>query len=509
MAIVNLSPVFNLPNIQDLDGNPASGFLIYSYEAGSSSVLKTTYTNGAGDVENSNPIVLDSSGNLPDAIWLLNNESYHLVLTNSSGTTVIKGFDDVVGVPGIVGGGQANNPIWVSAEGATYLTPSQFQVAGNMVVEFGVGNRVRLGQAGGYIYGTVSAVGFTNPNTNVTLLTDTSPINSSLATADYSILNAAPGATVDAGGVSYFDALAYTTPNTVGWKIKQLSSSTGSNLAATEAKRAAMQAVWTATGGPTSYALTPNPPATSYTVDQIYMVKFIQPASGNTTMNISGLGAKGLKIFAATGEKINAFIPGGLVSQVAYDGVDLVVLDPPLPSLAAIPKGEQIFTAPGTFTVPPGVYSIKVTLVAGGGGGGVGWFYWPDGAQYLVQPGSDGGNGGLAIKIIPVSPGQAYAVVLGAPGLGGASFTPPNYGNGTAGGSTSFGGTVVVASGGAGGPGAGIVPSAPGYAVTADYGLSGVALQVGQTSYGKGGRGGQTENAPGANGGAGMVVVEW
>lgn len=58
----------------------------------------------------------------------------------------------------------------------------------------------------------------------------------------------------------------------------------------------------------------------------------------------------------------------------------------------------QVFTASTSFTVPPGVHQIFVTLIGGGGGGSIG-----------AAAGGNGGNGGNSTIIYP---GGALAFVL-------------------------------------------------------------------------------------------------
>ena len=59
---VKLSPVFN--DAQDINGEPASGALLFTYSAGSSTKL-TAYQDSAGTTPHSNPIVLNSRGEPP------------------------------------------------------------------------------------------------------------------------------------------------------------------------------------------------------------------------------------------------------------------------------------------------------------------------------------------------------------------------------------------------------------------------------------------------------------
>ncbi|NWB30874.1 hypothetical protein HX886_28465, partial [Pseudomonas gingeri] len=81
------------------------------------------------------------------------------------------------------------------------------------------------------------------------------------------------------------------------------------------------------TGGTApAFTLTPVPAITAYAANQRFQVTF--NAAGTTpTLNVSGLGAKNLKQYTATGAKIAAIIASGQTSDVVYDGTDLVVLD--------------------------------------------------------------------------------------------------------------------------------------------------------------------------------------
>lgn len=97
MPLVTMSPVFASGMQFTSDGKPLSGGKIYAYVGGSNSILKTTYANQAGSVANANPIVLNSSGRLPTAIWLISSETYNLVLTAPDGTTVLEQYDYVAG----------------------------------------------------------------------------------------------------------------------------------------------------------------------------------------------------------------------------------------------------------------------------------------------------------------------------------------------------------------------------------------------------------------------------
>lgn len=98
---------------------------------------------------------------------------------------------------------------------------------------------------------------------------------------------------------------------------------------------------------------------------------------------------------------------------------------------------HRMFTADGTFSVPAGTTMLRIILCQGGEGGSGGY----NGLASNCEEGGDGGYAGpagrpgkLFIADIPVTPGQSFAVAVGAAGTGGAANVA-----GTEGGETTFG----------------------------------------------------------------------
>ena len=87
MASVLLSPVGNGQQFFNNNGTPNAGGLIYTYQAGSSTLL-TTYTTVNGTIANPNPIVLDAYGRTPNEIWMQTGYSYKLVIQTSAAVTL-------------------------------------------------------------------------------------------------------------------------------------------------------------------------------------------------------------------------------------------------------------------------------------------------------------------------------------------------------------------------------------------------------------------------------------
>jgi Putative Ig domain len=176
----------------------------------------------------------------------------------------------------------------------------------------------------------------------------------------------------------------------------------------------------------------------------------------------------------------------------------------------------QSFTATGssTFSVPVGVTSVDVLVVAGGGGGGS-----QNGS--VGGTGTDGGGGGGAGGMIdrpglPVTPGGSISVTVGS---GGAGSTGPGQAPGSQGSNSVFGSLTAIGggfggcgpatpnpggpggSGGGGGGGGGssdpsnpsaTQPSQPGDSGTFGFGSSGGAVIQGgvNANYAGGGGGG-------------------
>jgi hypothetical protein len=90
-----LAQIWNGTQFFTADGKPLVGGKIATYSAGSMSLQAVTYTDNTGNVENTNPIILDSSGRIPQEIWLDINFDYQFVLYAPDGLTVIMVCDNI------------------------------------------------------------------------------------------------------------------------------------------------------------------------------------------------------------------------------------------------------------------------------------------------------------------------------------------------------------------------------------------------------------------------------
>jgi hypothetical protein len=87
----------------DNNGDPLSGGLVYSYDAGTTTP-RATYTSSTGGTANSNPIVLDSAGRTPAEIWLTEGYAYKFIVRTSAGV-LIGTYDNIPAIidPAVTG----------------------------------------------------------------------------------------------------------------------------------------------------------------------------------------------------------------------------------------------------------------------------------------------------------------------------------------------------------------------------------------------------------------------
>ena len=95
MPAVLLSPVFQWQNF-GIDGLPLNAGQLFTYQAGTSTP-QATYTTNAGNVANSNPIVLGADGRPPFEIWLVQGQAYKFVLQTALGIQINPVFDNITG----------------------------------------------------------------------------------------------------------------------------------------------------------------------------------------------------------------------------------------------------------------------------------------------------------------------------------------------------------------------------------------------------------------------------
>ena len=191
-----------------------------------------------------------------------------------------------------------------------------------------------------------------------------------------------------------------------------------------------------------------------------FTVEAYDPESaGNVTFDLqSGSIPAGLSTSTTHENGVSKFIIGGTASAVGSDTTSTFIVRASDAasntssrqfSITVANGGVTSFTSSGTFTVPNGLTSLDVLVIAGGGGGG--------GANASTGRGGGAGAGGLIyFPSYPVSSGT-ITVTVGCGGAGGTGFA-----DGTPGQDSAFGspgdpglgqGGVLTTKGGGGGGG--------------------------------------------------------
>jgi hypothetical protein len=83
-------------------GEPLSGGQIFTYAAGTSTLISTA-TTSTGAANNPNPIQLDVNGRLTQEIWLTGGQAYKFIVTDSANNQVGPTYDNITGVNDITG----------------------------------------------------------------------------------------------------------------------------------------------------------------------------------------------------------------------------------------------------------------------------------------------------------------------------------------------------------------------------------------------------------------------
>jgi hypothetical protein len=185
--MAKLSPVFNSQTV-DANGDPAVGYKLFTYDAGSST-KQTTFTDEAGLVPQTNPIILNSLGfptNGP--IWQTEGREIKYVLALPTDadppTSPVRTIDNVSGV----GDNTVSVSQWiVSGVAPTYVSATSFTLSGDQTNEFQVGRRIQASVSLGTVYGYISASAYTSLTT-VSVTLDSGALDSGLSSLSLGLL---------------------------------------------------------------------------------------------------------------------------------------------------------------------------------------------------------------------------------------------------------------------------------------------------------------------------------
>lgn len=183
--MAKLSPIGN--NAQFINGVPAAGAKLFTYAAGSST-KQTTYTDEAGTIPQTNPIILDSRGEPTQPIWLTEGLSYDFVFTASTDsdppTSPIWDIPDVTGV----NDSATTADQWVdTGVTPTYVSATQFTLPGDQTSAFQVNRRIKATVTAGTVYGYISVSAFA-ALTTVTVVLDSGTLDTGLSAVQLGLI---------------------------------------------------------------------------------------------------------------------------------------------------------------------------------------------------------------------------------------------------------------------------------------------------------------------------------
>lgn len=186
---VNL--LFNrVEQFSDGSGNPYSGAKLFTYVGGSVNTKQTTYVESTGTTPNTNPIILDSFGQLPQPVWLTAGATYKLVLAPSTDTdpptSPLWTLDGVKGINDSTGAVSE----WTSGPSPLFVNATTFTLVGDQTTTFSKGRRVRATVTAGTVYGTIVSSTFA-ALTTVVLAMDSGALDSGLSAVSYGIISPA------------------------------------------------------------------------------------------------------------------------------------------------------------------------------------------------------------------------------------------------------------------------------------------------------------------------------
>lgn len=192
MATVNPSAFGPKPQWVDVAGDPADGYKVFFYLAGSTSTKQDTFTDSTGLVANLNPIILNTLGEPSTQIWWPAGQSFKVVLAPPTDTdpptSPIWTVDNLYGINDFTNSPAQNE--WVlSPLTPTFINATTFTLPGNQTADFQVNRRVKSTNTAGTSYGIITSSVFTTLTT-VTLWNTSGVLDSGLSQVSYGLLSA-------------------------------------------------------------------------------------------------------------------------------------------------------------------------------------------------------------------------------------------------------------------------------------------------------------------------------
>ena len=141
---------------------PGNGVQLFIYLAGSTT--KTTVYKTISGTAHTNPIILDSGGNLPgqSQLWIPAGVTIKAVYAPSNDSDPPSSpyltLDNISGINDV----SATASQWVTGPTPTFVSPTSFTVVGDQTADAHIGRRIQTQNTGGTVYSTISSSVFTS-----------------------------------------------------------------------------------------------------------------------------------------------------------------------------------------------------------------------------------------------------------------------------------------------------------------------------------------------------------
>lgn len=152
---------------------PGAGCLLFTYLAGSVSTKQTVYSDSAGTIPYTNPVVLDSNGNIPNGgvIWIpsgvMIKAVYAPAIDSDPPTSPIRTIDNLSGINDI--SITIPQSEWTAGPTPTFISATAFTVAGDQTSTYTKARRIKATVTAGTVYATVTNSVFSVGTTTVSV----------------------------------------------------------------------------------------------------------------------------------------------------------------------------------------------------------------------------------------------------------------------------------------------------------------------------------------------------
>jgi hypothetical protein len=171
---------------------PGNGVQVFTYTANTNTKVSVA-KDAAGAALHTNPIVLDSGGNLPSgsSMYILSGQTIDVVYAPANDTdppaSPYRTVQDVIGVPAATVSSQVE---WVTLSTPTYLAAASFRVDGDQTATLTVGRRVRT-TGSSTVYSRITSSALASASTTIGVVNDfATSLDTSLTSGAYGMLSA-------------------------------------------------------------------------------------------------------------------------------------------------------------------------------------------------------------------------------------------------------------------------------------------------------------------------------